>query len=233
MRFLKQFLPKAGMIWPEELVLLHEERRDRKVLIAMKSMVAISTSTRQETKAAMKAVDEMLATLFTTALQPPVLQILEEQESSYEFLCVVHRSNALAAKVSEATFVLLFGVLVEARMAWMKNPRNPYDIAQHGITARTIDEFLRQAPSWTNANIGFYEAALQGGYDHDDMDVKVNKEDQEAQEAQEEDMEMDEPKEAATMQMEIDGEMEDEHEEEEDEEVNDIARGIDDMEIDG
>ncbi|KAI1768114.1 hypothetical protein GGR53DRAFT_462637 [Hypoxylon sp. FL1150] len=242
MHYLRSFLPKAGLTWKPDFDVLMERSRDTSALIALKTTVMVSTNTRKETKATMKVVDEVLATLFTTALEPVILQLLTEQHEAFDFFTAVHRSNPLAAKVSEATFVRLFGALVKARKAWKKNPRPPFDVERHSVTAKAVDEFLRQAHNWTGAYVKVYNIVLQDGPDDDDQDFgDIIVRDEDEDEDDEQDEEMGEASMAVDF-MEVDNmEMTGEHGEEEEEElgqaetnveVDNITHGVDEMEID-
>lgn len=224
------------MIWPEEFDILQHVHRDAKVLFALKKTVTITTETQQLTTASKKAVDETLASIFSDALHPTVLQILTEQHRALDFLTALQLYNPLAAKLGERTFFRLFGVLVEARLAWKTNPRMPFDVNQHCLLAKSIDGFLQQAPSWTNAELDIYEAV--GGYDSEDDDGGENEPD--------ESMSGEQAVEAARMameRMEVDNEEKEEggegqdHPVEKDDEgyaeaVDEITRGMDYMDID-
>ncbi|KAI1771961.1 hypothetical protein F4818DRAFT_444591 [Hypoxylon cercidicola] len=213
MHYLEIFLPKAGMIWPVELDVLKQRWRDKKVLIALKKMVTVATDTRQMTKASKQAIDGALASIFSTAVQHPVLHVLTEQRNALDFLTALLLSNPLAAKLGEATFFRLFGALVEARLAWKANPRVPFDVNQHCLLAKSIDNFLQLAPSWTNAELDIYEAV--GGYDEEESDENEN-----------------EPKESTNEDQTVERMEVDDEDQGQDQGVAEITCGVEHMDID-
>lgn len=211
-------LPKAGMVYPPgKSKGLDHDWRDKRVIIAIRYEVPLVTDTHQMAKATKKAVDELLAAMFTAALEPTILVILTEKGNLIDYLSEVRKSIPWAMKMGEPTFIKFFEFLVDARLAWKASPRPPFDTAEHCLLAKAIDEFQVRAGPWNNAEIQLLDVV--GGFASDE-DV-VEDDDQDVDEVTKEFEAMD-----------IDEEDESEQEEQEEHEALNAGAEADQMEVD-
>ncbi|KAI0137625.1 hypothetical protein F4776DRAFT_671026 [Hypoxylon sp. NC0597] len=167
--FLKEFLPRTGMIFPPASIVLGARRRDVGVMKAFE--VANFAEVRKgPTTMARAAIDQALAETFTLAVDPRIFKHLRAEGGGlFDFLGALRKAVPWAGRVGEATFIKLCQCLVDARLAWKASPRFPFEINQHCATARSIDVLLEAAGGdWNNAMFDIYD--FVGGFNEDEDD---------------------------------------------------------------
>ncbi|KAI1138152.1 hypothetical protein F5Y05DRAFT_413466 [Hypoxylon sp. FL0543] len=168
---LKEFLPNAGMVLPSSTIVLGMQRRDTGIMKAFE-VANFAEAGTGPTKAAKAAVDQALAQTFILATSPQMMkELCGEGGGVLHFLGVLRTAVPWAERVGESTFIKFCQCLVDARLAWKKNPRPPFNIIEHSATARAIDDLLEAAgPKWCHADFEIY--ALVGGFEEDEENDK-------------------------------------------------------------
>ncbi|KAI0169868.1 hypothetical protein GGR52DRAFT_573919 [Hypoxylon sp. FL1284] len=166
---LKDFLPRAGMRYVPGVHVTGRQRRDRQILKGLERSATISAATQKNLKASKRVVDAMLADTLSVGLHPNHIRILNESGDLVEFLDSLRLVTHLGSEMSEASFVKLFQVLVDARREWKANPTNFLQDHEHSRTAKSIDELLRQTNDrWNDVHFAFFD--LVGGFEEDEND---------------------------------------------------------------
>ncbi|KAI0839197.1 hypothetical protein F5Y06DRAFT_295815 [Hypoxylon sp. FL0890] len=151
MTSLKDLLPRAGMTYSSEEDFLSRRDRDMKVFMALKQAGIINTANDTPEKASEKAVDKALADLFTLVAQPYVMfHILDE---GVDLPGLTQSTASWVRHIAEPVFTQLIQRLIDARLAWQKNPSEPLEIGQHSATARKIDMFMDFVEGQVNSAI--------------------------------------------------------------------------------
>ncbi|KAI1414975.1 hypothetical protein F5Y13DRAFT_196959 [Hypoxylon sp. FL1857] len=184
MIILKDLLPRAGMIYPSQKDILSRERRDKKVVIALKKAGIIDTGRGVPIKTNKKAVDQALADLFSLVAFPYAMFQLSGEDLNFPKMT---QSTASWVKVlPQPTFTELIQRLIDARKAWYKEPREPFETSQHCATALKIDLLLDSVEGQLNS-------AVSGLFDIiGDYDVKEEDDEEEDGNDDGDDEEMDE-----------------------------------------
>ncbi|KAI1464179.1 uncharacterized protein F4812DRAFT_462929 [Daldinia caldariorum] len=199
------FLPRAGMIYPPGHHFLQRSRKDNIVMVSLEQ-AGFAEHSRLPAKKTTRAVDEALASIFTTAMEPDIIQHLTTEDGDlFDFLGVLCER------------------LAEARKEWQQNPRPPFDPDQQSKTARSIDALLSAVGDrWNRAEFEIYE--LVGGWEeYDDEEIDKNYSDCSTLEALDDDNGSSE-----SMQMEVDS-LTTSLEDVADEEA--IKKGVEEMDI--
>ncbi|KAI0839198.1 hypothetical protein F5Y06DRAFT_295816 [Hypoxylon sp. FL0890] len=148
MSCLRDFLPRAGMVYESDQNLLGRQSRDAKILNAFCQTGFVTIAKDASNKDSMKNFDDILAETFAIALQPHLLDLL---------------------RLGEATFFCFFWAIVSARQNWNATPRSRLDISMHSKTALQIDALLeKMGVFYSPVDYEIYK--LVGGLEEDDDD---------------------------------------------------------------
>ncbi|OTA68478.1 hypothetical protein K449DRAFT_146044 [Hypoxylon sp. EC38] len=172
MLFLKNLLPRAGMIYPPGGDLLPRSQRDLRVLIALRQAGIVKTDgvTKTINK---RAVDKALADFFALAAQPYAL--LHVFFEDMDLPAMTQSTGAWVRHIGQCVFLKLIQRLIDARTAWHENPREPFDMDQHSATAQMIDLFVSSAKGQERAAVlGLFD--IIGDHNVDKEDEKDGQE---------------------------------------------------------
>ncbi|KAI0839196.1 hypothetical protein F5Y06DRAFT_295814 [Hypoxylon sp. FL0890] len=175
---LKGFLPTKGMILPVSGPVLGGKRRDTAIMKAFE-VAKFAEVGKGPTNTAKSAVDQALAEVFTLATDPQIINHLTAEGGGlFDFLGKLRKAVPWLERTGESTFIKLCQCLVDARLAWKKSPRPPFDINEHSATARSIDVLLDAAGGhWSPAMFEIYE--IVGGFDEDEDEDEEEKAEEE------------------------------------------------------
>ncbi|KAI1414976.1 hypothetical protein F5Y13DRAFT_187665 [Hypoxylon sp. FL1857] len=174
MTSLKDFLPRAGLVYEDGYDILGREKRDHKILTAFCKAGFVKIAKGASDKESKANVDQALADTFTVALQPHILDLAQfESRDIYAYLTSLHTNTPWAYRVGENTFFCFFWAVVEARKRWHASPRPPFDINEHSKAARQIDALLEAMGSfYSSADYEVFK--LVGGLEDDDDEEDKN-----------------------------------------------------------
>lgn len=164
---LRDVLPKAGFIWPEDSVtILSNRRRDDKAASCLRAAAPLFRKSD---------VEPLLAEIFTTAA---TLVCDRDDIVTYQFLISLrtrvgwvmgHICGGVGAKLGIGVFKRLFEAIRGARLAWHASPRPPFCTSRHGPLALSVDRFLRASEGrWHEVDNELWEMA--GGDDSQNED---------------------------------------------------------------
>lgn len=139
---LKEFLPRAGMVYPPGKGFLRRRWQAKKILSGLIGEKVIKLGKRDAFNGTNKrAVDQELATMFDHA--PVALLHATESGLDFEgFLNCLQSSVPWAKRCSIETFNQFCCRLVMARHEWRKHPTYPYEFSLHSKTAQSIDRMM-------------------------------------------------------------------------------------------
>ncbi|KAI1138151.1 hypothetical protein F5Y05DRAFT_413465 [Hypoxylon sp. FL0543] len=140
MAIFKYLLPQVGMVYPFQKDFLSKEQRDEQVTAALKQAGIIDTGPGASDTTNKKAVDKALADLFTLVAQPYVTFHLPDEDVNLPGM--TQRTGSWVRHIAKPVFTQLIQSLINARVAWYKNPSEPFETNQHSATARKIDVFM-------------------------------------------------------------------------------------------
>ncbi|KAI8962550.1 hypothetical protein F5Y11DRAFT_365750 [Daldinia sp. FL1419] len=164
---LRDFLPRAGLIYPTTKYILSHKGRDARIMIAFEKagFVKVYEGPNAATR---KTIDETLADMVFTGISDHAISaLISKNGGALQHLTAVKDDTPWAFKIGESVFFELFKCLVEAREAWQKNIRPPFETSQQSKTALAIDVFLSKVGSkWDGVDFQLY--GLAGGWEEDD-----------------------------------------------------------------
>ncbi|KAI0137622.1 hypothetical protein F4776DRAFT_663636 [Hypoxylon sp. NC0597] len=220
MTSLKDFLPRAGMVYTEDRDILGRQSRDDKILKALCKASFVRIAKGASDKQSKKNVNQALTEIFTVATEPHILNLVQyESRGIYAFWTSLQDNTPWAYYIGETMFFCFVWAMVKARRSWHANPRPPFNISMHSKTAIQIDAFLEKLDIYySSVDDEIYKMAGRLDEDEDD-DEEEEDENEDENEDEDEDQDMDQ--------------VEDEDGDEDEDQVEDELReGVDAMQID-
>lgn len=183
---LVDYLPKAGMVYPDPFIVLTRNSRDAHLSNALKTQGIIANG-KSSTKQSKIDLEAALVAMFILAASDAGLLGLMATGGVLDFESKLKEKTPWAVNIGEPVFIefcmpirhciphtttnqnFQVHVLVGAREQYHQTPRFPFDPNQHSALARQIDIFLETAAdAWVRAKLDkeFYEIA--GGLDDDE-----------------------------------------------------------------
>ncbi|KAI0003466.1 hypothetical protein F4779DRAFT_621891 [Xylariaceae sp. FL0662B] len=165
------FLPKAGMTYLAVGRVHKRQQRDRVVYDAFKAKGIITGLSNAEIKDAKMKIQNCIKGTFVLAVLEKMLRQLKtgttDQDGFYSFFSELKEAEAYAEHMPKPAFIEFFFRLVEARVAYKRNPFN--SVQEVCELADIIDGFLEQiGDDWARLAAGFEFFAQQGGLDKDE-----------------------------------------------------------------
>ncbi|KAK8035588.1 hypothetical protein PG993_010583 [Apiospora rasikravindrae] len=152
---LYEILPRAGMIVDHTLPFLSSQRRD-KLLLKRFRLAGVVGNAFYKRNQYRKPLNDALTGMMTAAAaaeQQLGAQLQQEKTDDQEvvpFLTFVEEVQARtpwASEMSASLFLDLFVAVLGARVAWVQNPRQPFQQEQHATTALAAQRLLDAAPA--------------------------------------------------------------------------------------
>ncbi len=181
---LRDNVPRAGMIYPFAQILLRRQRTDIAVTTAICKGLGVPRINPS-------IVDTVFSQIFEEATKlAGEIPIDRTNADPIEFMRSLRaRPDVRGIWIRRYidTFATLFLILRCARLNWLKNPRPPLNIAEHGKTARAIDSFLAvENLNWSGVDgLGWL---VTGGIDIIKPDSRHNDNDNDNEMKKEEEM---------------------------------------------
>ncbi|KAI2620413.1 hypothetical protein GGR54DRAFT_639450 [Hypoxylon sp. NC1633] len=166
---LVDFVPRAGMAYPPLDYLLGRQRRDASIMAALEQ-TGFAEPRHHPNRETRTTVDQVLADTLMAATEPHAFAYLcGEGDDIIDFLSALRDATPWAMQVGESVFIQFCYCLVEARKAWKRDPRPPYEIGEHSNTAKVIDILLESVGSrWRDADFEIYGELAGAWYDDED-----------------------------------------------------------------
>ncbi|KAK8066791.1 hypothetical protein PG997_013538 [Apiospora hydei] len=153
---LYEILPRAGMIVDHTLPFLSSQRRD-KLLLKRLRLAGVVGNAFYKRNQYRKPLNDALTGMMTAAAEAEQqlgARLQQEEKTDEEnvvpFLTFVEEVQARtpwASEMSASLFLDLFVAVLGARVAWVQNPRQPFQQEQHATTALTAQRLLDAAPA--------------------------------------------------------------------------------------
>ncbi|KAK6066452.1 hypothetical protein SCUP515_10638, partial [Seiridium cupressi] len=171
-QLLIDYLPKAGMLYKSNVLVLSRNARDANLLRALKtaSLIGDGKISDEEFKQGKENVKEAIVAIFAAAADPNVIGLIRSGDL-LDFESKLRESVpwAVAAAVSDSVFTEFLHALVNARQQWRRYPRAPFDVSQHSPAVFQIDAFLGVAGvDWARAEANHQVYELAGGFEEDE-----------------------------------------------------------------
>ncbi|KAI1077140.1 hypothetical protein F5B20DRAFT_553329, partial [Whalleya microplaca] len=161
LRFLTNYLPAAGMVYSDNRRITQRDLHDTYVLESLRkaALVPKDDVSGLVAKEAKLAVDQALAgSIALLTMKQDVVTLLKDSADNYEDWGLFKSFDEIKGRtpwfkdLSSTIFLNFFYQLIEARAAWHRNPRPPFDVNQHSLTAKAIDAFFQAAgDDWATA----------------------------------------------------------------------------------
>ncbi|KAK6083129.1 hypothetical protein SCUP234_03957 [Seiridium cupressi] len=171
-QLLIDYLPKAGMLYKSNVLVLSRNARDANLLRALKtaSLIGDGKISDEEFKQGKENVKEAIVATFAAAADPNLIGLIRSGDL-LDFESKLRESVpwAVAAAVSDSVFTEFLHALVNARQQWRRYPRAPFDVSQHSPAVLQIDAFLGVAgDDWARAEANHQVYELAGGFEEDE-----------------------------------------------------------------
>lgn len=125
---LVDYLPKAGLIFPSRLRLLSHSRRDAVVSAVLRAAgMIVASPTKADLARGRSNVEKYLVELFSNAADEAYKPLIKNGEA-LDFESTLRENTwwAKGDRIGDSIFAELFHALVNARLAWVENPRFPF-----------------------------------------------------------------------------------------------------------
>ncbi|KAK9780908.1 hypothetical protein SCAR479_02094 [Seiridium cardinale] len=171
-QLLIDYLPKAGMLYKSNVLVLSRNARDANLLRALKtaSLIGDGKVSEEEFKQGKENVKEAIVAIFAAAADPNLIGLIRSGDLlDFESKLRECVPWAVAAAVSDSVFTEFLHALVNARQQWRRYPRAPFDVSQHSPAVLQIDAFLGVAgDDWARAEANHQVYEMAGGFEEDE-----------------------------------------------------------------